>query len=263
MAHEAVDITVSVVSHGQMGMVLQLLSDLAAACRDTNLEVLLTLNLPEEKLPEMPELGYSLRVLRNSASQGFASNHNSAFECAKGKYFCVVNPDIRIQENPFPALLDCLSNARIGVSAPLVWSPGGELEDSFRRFPTPWSIFCKALGYGRGPDYEVTGAVLSPDWAGGMFLLFPETVFRQIHGFDTRYFLYYEDVDICARLRWAGYGVCVSPSANVVHAAQRASHARWQYRFWHLKSMARFFLSPAFFRQLWRTRDYSNRGGRS
>jgi GT2 family glycosyltransferase len=258
-----VNITVSVVSHGQMVWVQQLLADLNARCVDSNFEVILTLNQPEEIPFEPSEFHYPLNVVRNAVPLGFAGNHNRAFERARGRYFCVVNPDIRLHSDPFPALLDCLQDPNVAAVAPLVRSPTGLLEDSFRRFPNPAIILCKALGYCRGADYAVGNKTIYPDWAGGMFLLFPSGLFRTLRGFDTRYFLYYEDVDICARLRLAGYRVAVSPSAVVVHAAQRASHVRWQYQRWHLASMARFFLSPAFFRNLWSRRTGGHSGGTS
>ncbi len=260
MADESLHISISVVSHGQMEWVAPLLGDLDRICRGFTFEVILTLNLPEVFSYSSADFHYPLHVIKNDAPLGFASNHNQAFARAKGLYFCVLNPDIRLQEDPFPGLLACLADRTVGVCAPLVRNPSGQLEDSFRRFPNPVTILLKALGFQRDADYPVGTQTFYPDWAGGMFLLFPMAVFRFIHGFDSRYFLYYEDVDICARLRLAGYRVAVSPAVQVVHAAQRTSHVQWKYRRWHLASMARFFLSPAFFRHLWRRGDV-NFGG--
>lgn len=260
MPKTKVHISLSVVSHGQMDLVQHLLLDLDKVCHSFTFEVLLTLNLPETVSFTAADFHYPLHVLHNVQPQGFASNHNQAFEQATGQYFCVLNPDIRLQMDPFPALLASLSEAGIGVSAPVVRNPAGTLEDSFRRFPTPLSIFCKALGCSKGTLGPIAGDTIYPDWAGGMFLLFPKSTFQRVRGFDPRYFLYYEDVDICARLRLAGFRVAVTPLAQVVHAAQRTSHVQWKYRRWHLASMARFFLSPAFFRHLWSRRDAKHGG---
>jgi GT2 family glycosyltransferase len=57
---------------------------------------------------------------------------------------------------------------------------------------------------------------------------------------------YYEDVDICARLRLLGYEVVVCPQAQVYHHAQRSSHHNFRYFRWHLKGMTRFFFSPVY-----------------
>ena len=88
-----------------------------------------------------------------------------------------------------------------------------------------------------------------PDWVGGMFMLFPSRVFREVGGFDTGYFLYYEDVDLCARLTLRDYRVVLCHEVSVIHVARRTSHANLRYLLWHISSALRFFLSPVY-RQL-------------
>jgi N-acetylglucosaminyl-diphospho-decaprenol L-rhamnosyltransferase len=68
-------------------------------------------------------------------------------------------------------------------------------------------------------------------------------VFRELRGFDERYFLYYEDVDLCRRLRKRGYEVVLVPSASAVHDARRESHRNLRHLSWHLASIARFLRS--------------------
>ena len=244
----SIAISVSVVSHAQIHLVEKLLHDIAHYCQAGTLEVILTLNL-EEAIPFALDLfPFSIMVLRNPAPLGFAANHNQAFSCANGQFFCVINPDIQLTENPFPALVHCLEEVSVGVAAPIVFAEDGEVEDSARYFPTPFKILCKALGKGKERDYLVKETPLYPDWAAGMFLLFPQNIFQKLGGFDQRYFLYYEDVDICARLRLLGYEVVLCPNASVIHHAQRSSHRNFKYLRWHLKSMLRFFMSSVYWR---------------
>jgi N-acetylglucosaminyl-diphospho-decaprenol L-rhamnosyltransferase len=110
---------------------------------------------------------------------------------------------------------------------------------------------CKALGGCKGGDYIVKDEAIFPDWVGGMFMLFRRETFEQSGGFDQRYFLYYEDVDLCARLRLRGYEVAICPGAKVVHHAHRSSHRSFKYMAWHLASMLRFFLSVPFLKICW------------
>jgi len=239
-------LSISIVSHLQGTMVKALLQDLDRFCRGYPLEVILTLNLPELLEFDLSGFHFPVVLQRNSIPKGFGANHNQAFGMASGDLFCVLNPDIRVSADPFPSLIACLSDPTVGVIAPLVLSAEGAVEDSARRFPTPLKILCKALGGCKGIDYPITSHELLPDWVGGMFLLFRRTVYQQMGGFDQRYFLYYEDVDLCARLFLSGYKVVLSPRAQVAHHAQRASRRRVQYFLWHLQSMIRFFLSPVF-----------------
>ena len=219
--------------------------------KEGDIEVILTLNI-DEILPFDPgRLDFPIRLLRNSTPKGFGANHNAAFTASCGHYFCVVNPDIRFSSNPLPMLIDCLNNGRIGVAAPRVRNTAGEVEDNARRFPSPLSIAAKIFSRTRDPDYLSGGSDISPDWVAGMFMLIPFQVFREIGGFDERYFLYYEDVDLCARLRRSGYDIRLCSGVQVVHDARRQSHRDWKYRRWHIVSVLRFFTSPVYFSFLW------------
>jgi N-acetylglucosaminyl-diphospho-decaprenol L-rhamnosyltransferase len=244
-------ISISIVSHLQAALVKELLVDIERSCKDHPLEVLLTLNLPEAFLFNPSDFSFSIATYVNLAPQGFAANQNQAFARSSGQYFCVMNPDVRLNENPFPVLITCLQDAKVGVVAPLVVNENGEMEDSARRFPTPLKILCKAAGSCKGSDYTVGSELIYPDWVGGMFMLFRREVFEELGGFDERYFLYYEDVDLCARLRLRGYEVALCPEAKIIHHAHRSSHTSWKFMRWHLTSMTRFFCSPSFLKICW------------
>lgn len=69
-------------------------------------------------------------------------------------------------------------------------------------------------------DYAVNEKIIYPDWVGGMFMLFRRETFAQLGGFDQRYFLYYEDVDLCARLNLQGYKMpyVLRPKLFITHS---------------------------------------------
>ncbi len=222
-----------------------LLSDLSTHCA-TPLEVILTINIGENLTFSAADFGFPIRIVKNAAIKGFGANHNAAFEFAKTNYFCVLNPDIRLEKDPFPYLIAQLANPTIGVAAPLIVSPSGWPEDSARRFPTPLSILKKAIFGTRGHEYAIGETPIFPDWVGGMFMVFRSGIFRKIGGFDDRYFLYYEDVDLCWRLRRCGYQVILVPLVHAVHDARRMSRRNIRYLSWHVSSMLRFFMKRIF-----------------
>ena len=241
------EISISIVSHGQMPLVTALLHDLARYAAPYVTEVLLTLNLPEELPFENSEFQFPLRVIRNTAPMGFGANHNQAAARAVGKYVCILNPDIRLGSDVFGPLLHVLKTSPdVGLVAPGVLNAHGQLEDSARYFPTPWEILGKALGR-RSRRFVARDHELSyPDWVGGMFMLLPLDTFRAHDGFDERYFLYYEDVDLCARLQLAHVRVAWLPAVSVIHDAQRTSHRNLKYLRWHISSMLRYFMSSVY-----------------
>lgn len=246
----------SIVSHGQSGLIAHLLEDIERYCSGVSVYVTVTLNIPESLCFDPNRFRFPLRLLHNSFPKGFAANHNAAFHLGQRDHPCsyisIVNPDIRFSSNPLPGLLGCLEGDNVGVAAPLVLNPAGMIEDNARRFPAPWRVLAKVFRKTRLLDYAIDKPIVTPDWVAGMFLLIPAETFRRVGGFDERYFLYYEDVDFCARLRLAGYGVRLCTDAQVVHEGQRQSHRDRKYLWWHMKSALRFFTSKVYFRITWR-----------
>jgi N-acetylglucosaminyl-diphospho-decaprenol L-rhamnosyltransferase len=235
-------LTLSIVSHGQGHLIRNLLSDLSNSPLD-GCEILLTLNIPESEAFLSAFAHLPLRLIRNSAPKGFGGNHNAAFAASSAPCFAIVNPDIRATPLDVTSVLETLSEGRIGACAPLVLAPDGGIEDSARRFPRPIGLVKRVLGGRRGPDYAIApgSSPRQVDWVAGMFVVFPREAFAAVGGFDERYFMYMEDVDICRRLGQAGWATWIDPRSAVVHDAQRASRRSMRHLRWHLTSALRYF----------------------
>lgn len=232
-------VTISIVSHGQADLVRKCLLDLADFPEVAR--VIVTLNIPESDLDVPTGLESRLLTIRNITPQGFGANHNQAFLKCETPFYCVVNPDIRLSKNPFPVLMAEFERKHTAAVGPAVLSPSGQLEDSVRKFPTPLSLCLKMLGRGDGSyQFSIGDETFAADWIGGMFMLFRTEDYKRVGGFDEGFFLYYEDVDICARLWKVGCRVQACPKAQVIHDARRASHRNLRYMRWHVSSLTRY-----------------------
>jgi N-acetylglucosaminyl-diphospho-decaprenol L-rhamnosyltransferase len=229
-------ITVSIVSHGHGDMAARLVERLLTFTEVS--KVVLTCNIPEAT--DLVDHEQVIRI-ENSMPKGFGANHNNAFNLCNTAFFCVLNPDIELPQNPYSFLISAMQSNSAEIAAPLVLAPNGTVEDSVRHFPTPGALFLKALG---GPDgrYVFTPGQppFKPDWVAGMFMLFQTKAYQRLRGFDENYFLYYEDVDICRRAHRAGLKIVCCPEVSVVHHAQRASRRSFRHMRWHLSSMLRY-----------------------
>jgi hypothetical protein len=230
-------ITLSVVSHGQNALVNQFLGDVARLAR-ADLRLILTQNYPDA-VP-IAGAGSGAQVIVNEQPKGFGANHNAAFRHCDSPYFCVANPDVRLVQDPFPALVAALQRDRAAVAGPRVCDPAGRVEDSARRFPTVAGLLRKLVAGPAGPDYPVDQGPREVDWVAGMFMLFRSEAFRAAGGFDERFFLYYEDVDLCARLRQRGYACLYQPDSTVIHDARRASRRNLRLMGIHTASALRY-----------------------
>lgn len=236
-------ITVSIVSHGQLALILPLLEQLNQHCAQVISRVVLTVNIPEPDLLAGRTWAVPLTRIDNAQALGFGANHNAAFakDAALGAsdWFLVLNPDMRFDADVLTPLL-AHARARDGLLAPRILEPAKAGPEVHRRLITPQEILTR-----RKPGYATPK---QPDWIPGLFMLFRGDAYREIHGFDERFFMYGEDFDICARLRLAAWHIRIAENLQARHEAQRASHRSSRHLRWHLGSLARVWLSESFWR---------------
>ncbi len=244
-------IHIAIVSHGQAALVTNLLNDLEALDERDQLQVTIVVNKPESF--SAPSLSIPVSILRNECEQGFARNQNKAFANAPlpdaRRFFVALNPDVTVADSIFTSLAEQLSkDARLGVVAPAVYDPQNNIQENGRRFPSPLFIIRKVFGLHPKDHMDLNQPCVQVDWVAGMCMLFECKVFASVQGFDERYRLYYEDVDICLRLREAGKRAAVCPDYRITHIGQWRSRRNLRYFSWHLSSLLRFLYRHQRFR---------------
>ena len=238
-------ITISIVSHGQGHLVTSLLNDLCSCTCISS--IILTKNLPIDSISIPDSLRGITTVISNNQPLGFGENHNNAFNLCRSTYFLVLNPDISITSDIFPELISLFSLYTIDLLAPQVQSPSGRIEDSYRVFPTFFGLVQKFFNYSDGtPVYNSGSKAITPvDWVAGMFMLFRSSAFLAVNGFDTNYFLYYEDVDLCVRFARRSMNVLYYPNVRVIHDARRDSRRKFKYMYLYSRSLFRYLLTQS------------------
>ena len=239
-------VSLSIVSHGHGGLVQQLLSDLRALnWPRAAYEVLLTVNIPEHPSLWSPFDDLPLSVTVNPEPRGFGSNHNAAFARSRGRAFAILNPDVRLRQLNLSAWLGGLAQPEVGACAPMATDSLGQLQDNVRHFPTLSSLARRVITGERQVGYALADGKQFIDWAAGYFLLLRREAFAQVGGFDERYFMYMEDVDLGRRLQRAGWKMLWDPSIGIIHDARRASHRNLRHLAWHTQGVMRFLFDPA------------------
>lgn len=234
-------ITFSIVSHCQAGLVKNLLDDFELL-NLANVEFIITINVEEDDSLYIRE-GLNYRLIKNKYPKGFGENHNFAFQQAKGNFFIIVNPDIRIKYMSIELLLQAMTDPQVGSVAPVIMNSKGGVEKSARFFPTLFNLLRKFFLRLNDSDYYWNKEPIKVDWTAGMFIVFRRVAYIDVGGFDSsRFFMYYEDVDICERLWKKGWSVVLDPRFTVVHDAQRASHRNIRHMRWHFTSALRYLV---------------------
>jgi hypothetical protein len=248
----AEQLTLSIVSHGHGELLLQLLGDLDQLPGIQGTRVVVTLNLPDEVLDPIRFPSLALTIVRNARPKGFGANHNQAFAHCRTPWFAMLNPDLRIND---PACLGTLlavagTDDRLALLAPRIVNSVGREEDALRCNLTLPSLLTRRRQPADSRSVSGTPSVRGGPfyWIAGMFMMVRATAFRQVGGFDERFFLYCEDYDLCARLYVEGHAVLQVPQTSVVHDAQRDSHRSWRYLRLHIDSLVKVWTSSVFWR---------------
>ncbi|WP_235578337.1 glycosyltransferase [Pseudorhodoferax sp. Leaf267] len=232
-------ITVSIVSHGQQELLLPLLDQLDALSSEFIARIVVTINTPEPDLLAGRNGCIPVVRIENNRPKGFGANHNAAFARCKTDWFLVLNPDVRFNRDVLQSLLaHALPND--GLLAPRIFEPGKQCPEPHRRLLTPLEILQR-----ESPGYRPPA---KPTWVPGMFMLLRAYAYKDVNGFDPRFFMYGEDFDLCIRLKLKGWQISTAEHLFAYHDARRASQRLWRHKLWHINSLISVWFSGAFWK---------------
>lgn len=194
-----------------------------------------------------------VRVLVNDRPRGFGENNNIGAMAANGDYLAIINPDIVLHEGALDRAVDYLKHhEEAGIVVPKLLNPDGSQQFSVRRFITPPILLNRVKNRGSDDSQSAnTGLYLCKDldyndiqpvnWSLGAALVIKRSWFAELGGFDTDFFLYMEDEDLCLRSWQRHRPVIYHPGAVMTHNHLRASRKIGRKSWLHVKSMATFF----------------------
>lgn len=184
----------------------------------------------------------AVRIVENRANLGFAKGNNAGIREARGEYVLILNPDTIVHDGSLDRWLDFAGRRpEAGAFGCLVRNPDGTRQESARPFPTVRrstisALYLRPLGFlGRAfePDTYVTWnghTEREIDWQSGCCVMFRGDLLKRLGGFDERFFYHYEEVDLCYRVRAAGFPILFTPEASITHLGGQ-SVGRFPLRF--------------------------------
>jgi GT2 family glycosyltransferase len=240
-------VTVSgvVVTHGPHADLERCLASLAPQVD----ELVVVANKPLEL-----EVPGNARLIENERPRGFSANVNLGIADTSGEYVAIANPDT----NPAPDAVRLLRDfaaerTRCGIAGPQLRYPDGRWQPSRRRFPTVRGTLVRrtplryiARPFERQRDHylldERPEEPVPADWMLAAFLLLRREMLDELGGFDERFRMYGEDIDLCYRAAKAGWERWYIPQAVVTHryAAEIDRKLLTRRTLWHWRGIARF-----------------------
>lgn len=205
----------------------------------------------------------SYKSLSHHQNTGYIQNENIGYGKANNQvfsaieeteFFLVLNPDVVIQEDTLQNLLEFMrKDPSIGLASVMILNPDGTIQGSNKRLPTLFVLLLRRLlpgtkikflkkfiDYYEMRDFPPYQNYEVP-FLSGSFLCFRKEIFKEAGGFDERYFLYFEDADICRRVREKGYKTLYFSESKITHLWKRATHNSWKITYVFIKSMISYF----------------------
>lgn len=196
----------------------------------------------------------SLNYIFNNGNLGFGAAHNVAINKASqtdSKYHLILNPDVSFKSGTLEKLTNFLNtNPDIGLVMPKILYPTGEIQQLCKLLPTPFDwIFRRFLPFRsyiekRNEKYELrfTGynKQMEVPSLSGCFMLCQTSVLKEIGGFDERFFMYAEDVDLCRRIGQKSKTVYF-PDVEIIHNYEKGSYKNKKLLGYHIQSAIKYF----------------------
>jgi len=204
--------------------------------RGIKFEVIVVDNSSSDSSVEMLKENFQrVGVIENKNNLGFGVGNNQGAKIASGKYLCFFNPDVVLTENSLGKLLEKLGkNPEIGVCGPKILNSEKAIQQSVGFFPNLpqvfwWMTFIDDLPFGKflkpyhidhDSFYQKEQEV---DWVTGAAMIISKRIFNGVGGFDENIFLYGEEVELCYRVKKAGFKVFYLPDTKVIHIGQAST----------------------------------------
>jgi N-acetylglucosaminyl-diphospho-decaprenol L-rhamnosyltransferase len=203
-----------------------------------------------------------VRVIASARNLGFAAGNNLAARHARGRHLLLLNPDALPEPGALRRGLELMDrHPQVGLAGGELRGADGARQPSARMFPTLRDEFFTLSGLAaRYPGSRLLARLdrrwadpdepARVDWIPGAFVFIPAAVWARLRGFDERFFMYYEEVDLCRRLRDAGLQVHYWPELKATHiggasartvADARVSRAGSQLESWRMRSALLYY----------------------
>ena len=230
------ELSVIIVSYNSEDYIKRCIQDVVAAAEGVRFEVILIDNASKDKTVNVANREFGdapwFSVVDYDENLGFGKGCNIGAERARGQYVLFLNPDVFLLPGALRASLDGFAKQdRCGaVMARTFWDDEMEFQFSFLKSPSPLAALVQQTALRRLFGASIFEKFWKMDWAvwvsevpvevlgvPGGCLMTPRALFRELGGFDERFFMYYEDNDLCLRIRKAQHKIYLLPSAKAIH----------------------------------------------
>ena len=193
----------------------------------------------------------TIKIVKLDDNYGFGKANNAGVKECTGEYIFLLNPDTICHDNSIKKLLDCLkADQTIGVISPNLINSESKPTHSFRRvgdgiltelnfalFGLPYKIL-----YGSDFEFNHSDKQLEVAYSCGAAMMMKKDIFEKVDGFDDTFFMYYEDQDLCNRIKKTGLRIVNEPKAIIQHLEGTSIHLNSKRETFIIQSRKKYFI---------------------
>lgn len=246
-----VDISISIVTYNSEKVIGNLLTSLYEHTKENSFAVYVIDNGSSDNTVSLIKNNFPQVKLIEQENKGFGGGHNAVLSQLDSKYHAMINPDIVFQSDALHTLFTYMEEHEdVVIGNPLIHNPDGTRQEVPCKQPTYRYAFSRELERFGGPfkkwrdEYTMRTIPfeqpIDVEFCTGCFIFIRTALFKELNGFDERFFMYCEDADLTRRAMQHGRAVCVA-TATVVHDWERASGHNWKLFRIHLSSIQKYF----------------------
>lgn len=229
-----VKISVVIVSYNSQGFIEKCINSVLKNLSEKS-EVIVLDNASNDKTVDiLKKFGSKIKLINSGKNLGFAKGNNLATKEAVGKYLFFLNPDTELEKPIFDELVDFYEKELdIGIVAPKLIMQDDKVQASVKRLPTLWGAFNEYILGTKNSYQEYVPNEDKPqevEMAYGAAWLIKKDLFNKLGGFDEKFFLYYEDVDFCRRVRKNNKKIYYYPKVLIKHLVGATKSEQDKYK---------------------------------
>ena len=239
-------LSIIIVNYRSEGYLKGCIASIYNKINNYSFEIIVVNNDPEmveTRLIASLPAGRDIKIINNKKNLGFGSANNIGAKQAQGEYLLLLNPDTQIETSNFEEMLErILKDGNVGAIAPKLVTEEGKVQPwCAGKEPTLKRLIKNNFGIIESKKIWESQDEISADWVSGAVLLVKKEIFEKVNGFDENFFMYFEDLDLCQKIRQAGFGVLYYPRAQVLHYGGQSRESFFQQKKQFFKSMLYFY----------------------
>jgi len=233
------DLSIIIVNYNTKELLINCVESIVKHTKGLKYEIVVVDNNSDDKVKSSWfDSTEHITIILNKENKGFGAANNIGLEKAQGAYILLLNSDTLIHDNVLSEMVSWIKkNKNVGVVSCALKNSDGTMQGSGGYFPTlskvfAWMFFLEDIPFldqlikpfhpTHGQSFFYNGTKQfekkrEQDWVTGAFMLIPKKVLEEVGVFDTDYFMYTEEVDLCFRIKKAGYAIWYLPAWSITH----------------------------------------------